>query len=92
MNQNIIENKIEETQIRHQVLCGAYASILENLGDVTSSVKDNHTGVTLHLPVEKLDYLISELEKMRTEMQWIDEQAKMMHVVQFGKQQKETEK
>lgn len=72
MNDTVIESKIEEMRVRHQELCGFYADILENLGDEGSQIKDNRTGVVLYQPIEKLNFLLKELESMKVEITLID--------------------
>ena len=48
-----------------------YSEILQSLMDESSSVKKSN-GVTLYLPIEKLNYIIEELEELRKNIKTID--------------------
>lgn len=48
-----------------------YAGILGSLMDESSSLKQSN-GVTLYLPIEKLNYIIEELEELRKNIKTID--------------------
>ena len=48
-----------------------YSEILQSLMDESSSVKKSG-GVTLYLPIEKLNYIIEELEELRKNIKTID--------------------
>ncbi|HIZ53760.1 MAG TPA: hypothetical protein IAA20_07460 [Candidatus Enterococcus avicola] len=48
-----------------------YSGILQSLMDESSSVKKSN-GVTLYLPIEKLNYIIEELEELRKNIKTID--------------------
>ena len=48
-----------------------YAEILGSLMDESSSLKQSN-GVTLYLPIEKLNYIIEELEELRKNIKIID--------------------
>lgn len=48
-----------------------YSEILQSLMDESSLVKKSN-GVTLYLPIEKLNYIIEELEDLRKNIKTID--------------------
>lgn len=68
-----IVNRVEDLRVMHQALCFDYAEVLQNLGDESYFAIDGSSGVALTMPIEKINYLIRELEKMKEETQWIDE-------------------
>lgn len=64
MEKSLWEKKILELEIQLEEWCGFDAEILQELMN-EGSIVTNGAGVNLTLPIEKLNYLIKELENMR---------------------------
>lgn len=64
MEKSLLEKKIVELEIQLEERCGFDAKILQELMDHGSIIVSG-AGVYLSSPIDKLNYLIKELEKMR---------------------------
>lgn len=67
MEKSLLEKKIVELETQLEEWTKFDAGILENLMDQGSTVV-HESGSSLYLPIEKLNYLIKELENMRVEI------------------------
>ena len=67
MEKSLLEKKIVELETQLEEWTKFDAGILETLMDQGSTIV-HESGSSLYLPIEKLNYLIKELEKMRYEV------------------------
>lgn len=71
MEKSLLEKKIVELETQLEEWTKFDAGILENLMDQGSTIV-HESGSSLYLPIEKLNYLIKELEKMRYRIEKLD--------------------
>ena len=72
MNQEQLEMKLEDKTLRIEEISRFCATVLQNLTDESSTIKDSDSDIVLSGMSEKLDFVINELTAMKKDVELIE--------------------
>lgn len=78
MNQEQLEAKLEEKTLKVEEMSRFCGTVLQSLCDVSSTITDSGSDITLSGMGEKLDFVINELTAMKKDVDLIESVEKLL--------------